>query len=135
MNKDYGTQRVNRKYSIYLKSFIIELAVTAAFVLAFAFVMYLFEAGYKYAAVFATISIAAGTFFASLYAARNIGSKGFMTGTVIGGLTFLLVTLISLIVDDGGLTYNTLFHFIIIMLSALIGGITGVNRRNNRKYI
>lgn len=135
MKKDFSKSGLDRNYSVYVKGLIIEVTVTALFVLLFAFIMYVSENFYQYASVFATISISVGTFFGSMYIARKIGNKGYLIGAITGGGTFLLVTLISLILDSNGITYNTVFHFIIIMLSALIGGIIGVNRKNNRKYI
>ena len=53
----------------------------------------------------------------------------------MGIVTFAVVTLVSLIVDDGGFTQNTIFHFVIIMLASLIGAILGVNKTSNKKYI
>lgn len=119
----------------YIKSFIIGILVTAAMIMLFALVMYFFETGYKYAPVFATVSVAAGSFAAAFFAARKNASKGLLTGLIVGGITFIVITLISLIINRGGLTSNTLFHLIIIMLASMIGGILGVNRSNRHKYI
>ena len=135
MIKDISKQGLNRNYFLFIKGFIIQLVVTALFIIIFAFIMYIFESFYQFASVFATISVSAGTFFGSMYIARKIGKKGYLTGVVTGGVTFLLVTLISLILHSDGITYNTVFRLFIIMLSALIGGIAGVNGKSNGKYI
>lgn len=135
MKKELSQTANRRKYSVYIKSLIIELAVTFVFILLFAVIMYLTESGYEYASIFATVSIAAGTLAAAFAAAKAFGSKGLLTGALIGAVTFAVVTIISLITDDGGLTVNTLFHFIIIMLSSLIGGVLGVSRQSKRNYI
>lgn len=118
-----------------VKTVLFGVLTTALFILLFSVFMYLSQMGYEYATVFATVSLAAGTFISAFYAAKKIGEKGFLTGIIVGGITFLLVTVVSLIVDNGSVTSNTLFHFIIIMLSSLIGGIIGVNRAVNKKYI
>lgn len=118
-----------------VKTVLFGVLTTALFILLFSVFMYLSQMGYEYATVFATVSLAAGTFISAFYAAKKIGEKGFLTGIIVGGITFLLVTVVSLIVDNGSVTSNTLFHFIIIMLSSLIGGIMGVNRAVNKKYI
>ncbi len=118
-----------------IKTVILGIITTGIFILLFSVFMYLSQMGYEYSPVFATVSLAAGTFVSAFYAAKKIGSRGFLTGIIVGGVTFIAVTLISLIVDKGSLTSNTLFHFIIIMLSALIGGIMGVNKAHNKKYI
>lgn len=125
----------NMKSVIPVAAAILGIAVTAVFMALFAFIMYIAQIGSEYSPVLATVSLAAGTFAAAFYAARKIGKRGLLTGFVTGGITFVVLTLISLIVDKGGITYNTLFHFVIIMLSALIGGVMGVNKKTNRNYI
>lgn len=135
MGKDLTKPNGAAGYFIFIKALIIEIAVTAFFVAVFALIMYLAEAGYKYASVFATVSIALGAFAACFYAAGKTGRRGWLTGMIIGGGTFVIVTLVSLISDSGSVTYNTLFHFIIIMLSSLIGAVIGVNRGTSHKYI
>jgi len=134
MKKEFGEKGTNN-YITYLKSLIIEVIVTAFFITLFAFVLFFTEAGFEYAPVLGTVSIAAGSFAAAFYAAKKIGEKGFLSGIIVGAITFLIVTVISLIFDSGSVTVNTLFHFIIIMLSSIIGGIIGVNKGKNRKYI
>ena len=120
---------------LIIKTVLLGVLVTAVFILIFSVFMYFSQMGYEYATVFATVSLAAGTFVSSFYAAKKIGKRGFLTGLVVGGTTFLRVTLISLFGDQGSITINTLFHFIIILLSSLIGGIMGVNKAANKKYI
>ena len=134
MSKDYTKKDIN-KYILAIKSSIIGIVVTAIFILLFAVIMYITEMPYEYSSILGTVSIALGTFAAAFYTAKKIGNKGFLIGLIVGGITFLLVTLISMIADKGPLTTNTLFHFIIILLSSLIGGIIGVNKGQNRKYI
>ncbi len=122
-------------YALIIKTALINIFVTAVFVLLFSVLMYFLQTGYDYATVLATVSLAAGSLVASFYAAKKVAKKGFLVGLLVGGTEFTIVTLISLFADKGGITVNTLFHFIIIMLSALIGGIMGVNKTANEKYI
>ena len=135
MGKDTLSGVGKKGYLSYIKGMGVVVAVTALFILLFAFVMYLLGGAAKYAPVFATLSAAFGSFAGAFTAARSNGSKGWLAGAVIGGTVFVIVTIISLILNRGGGTLNTLFHFIIIMLSSLIGGITGVNRGKSHKYI
>ncbi len=111
------------------------ILITAVFMLIFAGIMYIAQIGNEYSPVLATVSLAFGTFAAAFYQARKNGRKGMLIGAATGGTVFLIITLISFILDSGAVTYNTLFHFIIIMLAALIGGVMGVNKKENRKYI
>lgn len=113
---------------------ILQIVITGIFIAVFAALMYFLETDNKYAPVFGSISVAAGDFASSYFLSAKKKNKGYLIGLTVGIITFLAVTLISLITDDGGITVNTLFHFIIIMLSALTGGIMGVNKRKE-KYI
>lgn len=122
-------------FKIPLTAALICIAITTVFMVVFALLMYIAQIGSEYSPILATVSLAAGTFASAFYAARKIGKRGLFTGFVTGIIIFIAVTLISLIVDKGGITYNTLFHLIIIMLSALIGGVMGVNKKSNRNYI
>ena len=122
-------------FKIPLTAALICIAITTVFMVVFALLMYIAQIGSEYSPVLATVSLAAGAFASAFYAARKIGKRGLFTGFVTGIIIFIAVTLISLIVDKGGITYNTLFHLIIIMLSALIGGVMGVNKKSKRNYI
>ncbi len=125
----------NGKISILIiKTFIIQAIITFAFIIIFAGIMYFAELNKNLSPLLATISLSIGTLVAAFYAAGKIGIKGYLTGFIVGITTFIILTMISLIVDEGGITVNTLFHFIIIMLSALIGGVMGVNKKP-KKYI
>ena len=135
MGKDALYNKDKKGYLSYIFGFLIGAIVTAVFIVIFALVMYLSGAAFKYAPVFATLSVAIGCFAAAFFTAKRQGSRGLLIGAVIGGIAFILITLVSLIVNSGGITLNTLFHFIIIMLSSLIGGIIGVNKGNRHKYI
>lgn len=125
----------NNKYKKYLIAFLILVVLTFGFIFLFALAMYLLEGGQKFSPLFATVSLALGTLFASMYLARKSGKKGLLTGAVVGIIVFALIVLISLIANKTQISINTLFRFIIIMLSSLIGGVIGVNKGNNQKYI
>lgn len=134
MKKDLLSNGMPKGIGTYIIGFAIEIAVTLLAMLFFALIMYFSGATGKYAAVFATVSVAIGSFLASFWTARKNETKGWRTGLIIGLLTFILVTLISLVINDSGVSVNTLFHFIIIMLSSFIGGVMGVNKQKH-KYI
>lgn len=123
------------KWLEYLKALIIEVVFTAVMLALFAFVLYLSPDLFKYAPVFANISLSLGCFGAAFFTARKSGSKGWLTGAVLGLVSFAVIIIMALIINQSGLTSNTLFRFIIIMLAALIGGIIGVNKNGKHKYI
>ena len=133
--KKSGSGRGMSKGMTYIGAFLIEIAVSAVFIMHFALVIYMTGSTYRYASVFATVSVGAGAFTASFFLAGKTGSKGWLAGMIVGGVTFLVITAVSLIINQNGASFNTLFHFIIIMLASVIGGIAGVNKATNKKYI
>ena len=132
MSKDFSKAIVNKK-SAYILGGVIGLVVTLVSMLTFAAVLLFFDVNRAFAVPFATISVAVGSFFASKITAKKIGDKGYLVGSIIGIIVFILITIVSLIFGNG-LTLNTLFHFVIIILSSVAGGISGVNVRQ-KKYI
>ena len=120
---------------LVLRAGIYFLITTAIFVLLFVLIMFFTESGYEYTAIFGTVSVAVGILVSSFLTAKKIGKKGFLTGITVGLIVFALVTIISLIIDDSSFTVNTLFHLIIYVLAGAIGGILGVNKTSNTKYI
>ena len=127
-------EKEKSKITNYLFTALIQTAVIVLSISIFALVMNFAEIDYKYSPVFGSVAIGLSSFGGAFYLAKRKGNRGYLTGLIIGGITFLIVTLVGMILNDGGITVNTLFHFIIIMLSAITGGIMGVNK-NSKKYI
>lgn len=125
----------NKTIKTVIISGLIGITITIAFVFIFAAVMYFWGMDKTYSVIFATVSVAAGCFAAAFVAAYKTRRKGFLIGLMVGGVVFSAILLISLLADKGAVTVNTLFHLIIFMLSAVIGGVMGVNKSNDRKYI
>lgn len=123
------------KKAVYLKGGAIGVAVSLIFMLIFSAVLLFFNLDRTYAKPFSTVSVAVGSFAASFYAAKKIGDRGYLSGIIVGTSVFVLITLISMIINKAGLNINTLFHFIIIVFSSVTGGIFGVNRDKGKKYI
>ena len=121
--------------AIYIKGAIIGVAVTLLFMCLFAAILLFSGIDRGYSVPFATVSLALGSFAAAYIVSRKSERRGYLIGTLIGLVTFAIVTVISLIINKNGLTMNTLFHFIIIVLASAIGGILGVNKGKSRKYI
>ncbi|MBE6787359.1 MAG: TIGR04086 family membrane protein [Ruminococcaceae bacterium] len=122
-------------YIMSLKALFIWGISSAACVFIFAAVMYFLESGYEYSPLFATVSLGVGCFFASWFLGRKIGKKGIVIGLLVGSAVFIVATLITLIVNSGGLSIHSLLRFIIFLLSSMIGAIIGVNQNGNKKYI
>lgn len=123
------------KFEIAIKGTVIGLLVSFVFMLIFAGIMLALDTDRAYAAPFATVSIALGCFAAAYYVAKRKGNRGYLIGLIVGGAVFAVITVISLAVCKDGVTLNTLFHFVIVMLSSVAGGIAGVNKNRDKKYI
>lgn len=135
MENQISLENKKINYFTIFKTFLIEILTSFLFVLIFAVVMLLLEGGYQFSNLFATVSVAAGTLVAAFYLGKKLGNKGIFIGGSIGGITFIIITILSLILDNGAVGMNMLLRFIIIMLSGLIGGIIGVNKKTNQRYI
>ena len=134
MSNDLSKPRTG-KLVTYLIGALIGIAVTFGFLLLFAAVIILFGLDRAYSVPFATVSLALGSLAASYYVSKKSERKGYLIGTIIGLISFAVVTVISLIVNKSGLTLNSLFHLIIILLASAIGGVLGVNKGKNKRYI
>lgn len=134
MSADFSKKDTVNKKSAYLVGAIFGMLGTFAAMLIFAAVLLLFNIDRAYATPFATISLAVGSFIASRYTAKKIGDKGYLIGIIIGAVLFVFITALSLIVGNS-LSLNTFFHFVIIMLSSIVGGIMGVNKDKHKKFI
>lgn len=129
------TKLLGPRFEIVIKGTLIGVLVTFAVMLIFAGIMLALDTDRAYAAPFATVSLAAGCFAASFYAAKKKGNRGYLVGLIVGGAVFAVVTVISLAVCKDGVTLNTLFHLVIVMLASVAGGIAGVNKSRDKKYI
>lgn len=134
MSADFSKKDTVNKKSAYLVGAILGVLGTLAAMLIFAAVLLFLNIDRAYATPFATISLAVGSFIASRYTAKKIGDKGYLIGIIIGAVLFVFITALSLIVGNS-LSLNTFFHFVIIMLSSIVGGIMGVNKDKHKKFI
>ncbi len=134
MSSDFAKKDTVNKKSAYIMGVVFGVLATIVTMLVFAAVLLFLNIDRAYATPFGTISLAIGSFVASRYTAKKIGDKGYLVGLIIGSVVFTAITALSLILGNG-LSLNTLFHFIIVMLSSLVGGIMGVNKNKHKKYI
>lgn len=134
MSDEFIKKDNTNKKSAYIWGGILGILLTFVSMLVFSIVLLFLNIDRAYATPFATISIAIGSFIASRYTSKKIGDKGYLIGIIIGTVVFIVITLLSLIIGNS-LSLNTLFHFIIIILASTVGGITGVNQNNHKKYI
>lgn len=119
----------------YLFGIIIYIAALTLSILLFAILVYFLNLPMVYMPLFSNISLGLANFFAAYFIAYKQKSKGFLTGLILALVTFALVSIISLIIDEGSVSLNSLLKFVILALSGVIGGIMGVNKTSKQKYI
>ncbi len=134
MEYEFSKKDNVNKRSAYLLGALLGVLSALASMMIFAVALLLLDIDRAYAAPFATLSLAIGSFFASRKTSKIIGDKGYITGLIVGLTVFVMITLLSLVMGNG-FSINTLFHFIIVTLSSLVGGIMGVNGKKRKKYI
>ncbi|MEE0808895.1 MAG: TIGR04086 family membrane protein [Acutalibacteraceae bacterium] len=130
-----GLKKNNDKLvPIFIKGIVLGVLVNILLLLIFAAVILLADIDRAFAQPLSSIALGVGGFVAAIYTAKKIGGKGYLVGLIIGLLSFVVVTLIGLIINKNGLTKASVFRFIISFLSSVIGGIIGVNKKT-QKYI
>lgn len=134
MEYEFSKKDNVNKRSAYLLGALLGVLSAFASMMIFAAALLLLDIDRAYAKPFATLSLAIGSFFASRKTSKIIGDKGYITGLIVGLTVFVMITLLSLVMGNG-FSINTLFHFIIVTLSSLVGGIMGVNGKKRKKYI
>lgn len=83
----------------------------------------------------ATVALAVGTYFSAYFSGKFIKGKSLFVGLLAGFLMFMLVSIISAIVSKNSITLMSAFHFVVTILSGIIGAIIGVNSANKCKII
>lgn len=83
--------------------------------------------------IFAILSMSIGVFFGGFFGAKFYKKKGYLIGGLNGFFFFLIITLISLILNNSPITVISLFKLILFVISSIIGGIIGVNTSRKRK--
>ena len=83
----------NRSLTLWVKTAILEIVISTIFIFIFSALMYFLNLKNELSPVFATISMAFGTFFAAYSAAKKVGNKGYLVGLTVGGITFLVIFL------------------------------------------
>ena len=121
--------------ALIIKAILVFLLSSVIAVFLFAIGMYFLEGGFQYSPLFATISVAVGCLLASLYLGIKKQKNGILIGLLVGGIVFIILTLITLLVNKGAVSVHILLRLIILILSSMIGAIIGVNRNSQQKYI
>lgn len=122
-----------KKYKCFIVGTLSGIIVTTISLILFAVIFTALDLDTVYAHPIASVCCAIGSFFGGYISAKLCKSKGLINGVLTGFFIFLAVTLISLFVSGGSFTLMTIIRMIIILTSAAIGGILGVNKLTKKK--
>ncbi len=127
--KNESIYNAKEKALIFALAISVGVVISLVSVLVFALISLFLDLPESAASMFAMMSLAIGGFSSAFLSSKKFKKKGIINGLICAAVTFLLVFFISLIVDKGGITLNTLFNLIATLLSGLIGGIGGVGQK------
>ena len=85
------------------------------------------------ASVISAICLGIGSVFSGFISAKKIKSGGIVNGLICGGAIYIIVLFISLFLSDNGFSLITVFHLVITLLMAAIGGVFGVSAASKRR--
>ena len=132
--KNESKYNQKEKILIYALSIGVGVFTSLVSVIIFAIAMLMLDLGESSSALFAVISIAVGGFVSAFLSSKKLNKGGILNGIICAVATFLVVFFISLIVDKGGVTLNTLFNLVTAFLSGLIGGISGIGQKKYTRF-
>ncbi len=81
----------------------------------------------------ACAAIAVGSFFAGFLCAKQLRQRGMLFGALCGIIMFGLLLFTSLTLTGEAFGWIVLIKLVIVLTSAMIGGILGVNTRRRRR--
>ncbi len=127
MNNE-NTDRMKGRFFVYLISVVLGFIITFIFMLLFSVLGVTLGLSDSFATPLASVALAAGSLMSAFIASKKLKKGGLLNGVICGGVIFLISVAVALATHSDSLTLNTLFNFVITMLSALIGGVWGVNQ-------
>lgn len=129
MNKK--NERIDYKNIVF--GILISVLVTAAALFAFSLVMFFTDLDVYLAAPLASLALAAGCITGSYFSARREKRRGLLTGLLVSGIQFAILSLVGLIISSDSFGILFLLHAAVMLLSGCIGGICGVNSATKNK--
>lgn len=126
---------LTEKVVIYIITSLVGLIIMFCAILMAAGVCLACDLPESFSPTLSVVSMGIGTFFAGFLSAKKIKSSGILNGAATGGIIYLLIFFISLILSNSGFSMITVYHLLIAVLSGAIGGIIGVNSLSRKRLI
>lgn len=81
----------------------------------------------------AVLALIIGGFVSGFCCARLLRQRGLLYGAICGALETIIFLMAGFILQDGGFGIPALLKIVFILLSAMLGGILGVNAKKRRR--
>lgn len=82
---------------------------------------------------FITLSLVAGTLLAGYQCGRHLRQNGMANGALTGGLMYLVLLVIALLLPENKMHLLALYKFLMMLASGAVGCILAVNHRSKTK--
>ena len=130
-----GNANIAGKVKIFAIGLAVFIVTNLFFTSIFALILTYFDLSDTATVVMSVVSLALGSLISGFITAKINGSNGLLYGLLSGIVAFLLVLIVSLILNFGAFSIFTVLKAIAMIISAVIGGILGVNLKRNKKII
>ena len=112
------------RITFVLKSLLFSYLLTAGLLLLLSLLLYRFSLSERIVSISITGIYIVVTFLAGFLAGKREGSRKFLWGLMMGCLYFLILALVSLIVNDGMSSLSTSFLTVLVLCagSGMLGG-------------
>lgn len=115
---------LSSRLTFILKCLLISYFLTTGFLLLLALMLYRFELSEKIVSIAIIFIYIIATFLAGFLAGKREGSRKFLWGLLLGGLYFLILIVVSLVVNQGITGFSGSFFTVLVLCagSGMLGG-------------
>lgn len=115
----------------YLKSFMYILISIFLFSILIGTLSYFNILGNNVIKVLELIATIISMLIGGIYLGKNSNKKGFLEGIKIGIAVIVLLFMFSYLAFDKGFSISSLIFYLIILISAILGSVFGINKRSS----
>lgn len=116
----------------YLKSLLYILASTLILSFIVGTLNYFNIIGTNTTKIFELISLVISIALGGIYLGKNSTKKGYLEGLKIGLVVIVLLFIFAYLAFDKSFSLSTLIFYLIILISAVLGSILGINKKSSK---
>lgn len=135
MNKVFSLNPKSSKPAAVTVGVVLSLMISFLMMLISALIITLGDFSESVAFPLSSLSLGIGSFFGSRYTAKKLQEKGYLCGIINGGILFIVNLIISIIANGFSFSALSVIRLVIILLSGIIGGITGINSGSSGRLV